>query len=1826
MKRMKRVLAALLCSALMLTTFVPVLGQSNSLAAAQRQADSLTVTELKVNNLVSPLGIDTAPTFRWLNQSDGYGKSQSHYQVIVSSTPEKAAAKEGDIWDSGKAAGANNYDIVYGGSPLSSRTPYYWSVRVWDEKDEASAWSDVEMFETGVLNQGEWTGQWIGAVKSVDMNLQGACWIWSRYGKEHNQVPAETMYFRSKFTVDPDKTVTNVYLGMSTDDYGKVYVNGGQAAEVANANEAWRSGTLKDITAFVKPGENIVAADVTNGSAGDAGFICKIEVLYSDNTSDTIVTDKNWKLTKSPQAGWKEAAFDDSSWETPDQDYLYGSGAWGSNVSLKTLSEETSAPMLRKTFDVTQEVVKARAYVCGLGLFEMKINSQLPDDSVLNPAHTQYEDTVHYRVFDVTGLLQDGKNAISVELGNSFFNNTVSVWNWQNAVWRDNPKLLMELWIEYADGSTEKIGTDQSWKCYKEGSVVVNDILQGDRYDARREVPGWEQAGFDDTGWQDASLMKAPAGKLTFESMEPMRRLAAYVPEVTDMGEGTYIIKNPVMATGWAKIALDAPAGTELTITYGETLLSSGYLKKPTDFGVNFQIDKYICKGEPGETYEPKFSYKGYQYIQVENYPGDLKPEDVSCYLIANDVADISKFETSSSMINALHESMNRTIRNNMQGKPTDTPIWEKNGWLGDFNVSLESINYNFDTTSFTTKFIGDMVDSADGRGVVPTMTPNAEWGGGNTVVWNGALINAVYEGARTFGLNSVAQTYYDDMRRQALAYIDDIRGNGWVWTDGQMGDWVGPSGGTDPNAGTAANASEGSGICGTGYVYDLLSRIAEMADQFGKPDDAAQYRSAMSNIYTAFNEKFYNAEKGYYETTVWDGNNARTRYRQTSNLVPLAFGLCPDEYRDRVVNSLLVDIESKNYHLDTGMVGTKLLLPVLSQTGNTDIAYKILLQDTYPSWGYWLTSTGTNSTWEGYENSARSHSHYFLGTYDEWFYKYIAGIRDMTDGYKTVAIAPEASGNLTYADCSLDTVRGPLKSGWRFTDGDTLTMEITVPVGTTATVTLPADSPEDVTVNGGTLDGQAGITSAAGEDGKVRLTAGSGSYTFVMDSNVVPVSKNGLQKALKDTEDLEELHYYESAWNTFDQVVKRAEAMLADETATQSAVNAMERELRQAIDALLEQIDQPRKELGDTIALTDSLNRENYPPARWEALFSAIETAKERVADRTLGAEELAAAQSALLSAMEKAASYRTGNMALNGKVTASSTVNNSEGAGWHVNNLTDGDRYNQNGRENCGWTSNNDLANDHEEWVEIDLGSPSKFDTVQLMPGGYFPDTKCDTFPKDFAIEVSSDGENWATALTVKDYPVPEPEMQSFSFDPVYARYVRVHATSLRPKASEENKYRMQLAEVEVYRSQRVADVKTAPAKTEYLAGEYFDPAGLQIEIGGSSFENRNTVYAHGDSLAPYDIQAETAPRVTAVAYQPSLETALPEGTQFIAIDLTLSYADGAEVKTEEHHVMIPVTVEKECAHSFGEWIQKEDVHHQRTCSKCGAVQTEEHEFGPSENTDGHTHRFTCTKCGYEKTGEHAYGGWTDSGDAGHERACTVCGNAETKPHTAGDWIIDKEATGTEPGKKHKECVDCGRVVETAGIPVKEFSVTVNGGSGDGSYKAGETVKITADSPTENGHFSCWKVISGTGVTLADSTKAVATFTMVEGPVVLEAVFEKHVPDGGWQSDAANHWHICGCGIKIDQQAHTFRWVVDRQATATEKGSKHQECTDCGYQRPAVEIPQNSSSSSQGSSGNTKTGDTGNPLLMVLVLLLAAACYPCVRGSWRNKKQDRN
>lgn len=1392
---------------------------------------SVSVGELEVNGSAEPLGIDDAtPAFSWVLASEARGKSQSAYQIVVKKGEEV-------IWDSGKVSSANNYGVLYGGkTALQSKTRYEWTVTVWDE-DDTQCCSASSHFETGIMSESDWNSSWIGEPSlQTSMNFTGANWIWDREGKAENDIPAETRYFRRTFTLDGNRTAERVQIAMSADDKATLYLNGVSVVSTSEVEDAWKTAAVTTVSAqTLNESDNVIAVEATNTANGYAGFLAKIEVYYSDSaTPVTYVTDNLWKIGGNAEDGWTEIGFNDSAWKTPvSSDVIsYGSSPWGDQVSFA--GSDRAAILLRKEFSTADKTVDyARAYIAGLGLFELKINGQNPDDSVLNPANTDYDETVLYNVFDVTDLICSGENAICVELGNGFYNESITGWNWNNASWRDTPRMRFELDIVYTDGTSAHIASDTSWKVSKDGPTISNSIYSGETFDARKDAE-FSSVVYDDSAWQNASAVTAPKGELVWQDMEPMRKTAFFgTAEGAEDGLtvsytstiGKWTVKVPRNIAGWGRIEFhNTTAGQQIVIDYAETLASDGNLNLKTESDGTTQRDVYICKGVSGdetEVYEPKFNYKGFQYMQISGYDGTLTEDDVTCFMINTDVASTSSFTSSNEMLNTLHTLMTNTLLNNFQGKPTDTPWLEKNGWLGDVNIAIETMGYDFDIARFMTKFLRDIRDSQVESGSIPQLVPNS--GSANTTnapVWNTVYIFAVQELVETYGMGYLVEEYYDSLKMLADLDVNTISGSGWIWSDQYLlGDWSSPVS-TLGNGEVAYDEEpvDGGAFAATAYVYQMLGVMEDYAQRLGFSQDAESYRSARGNILTAFNARYL--KNGYYETTEWASAHAhnRTTYRQTSNILPLAFGMVPEESVGAVVSNLVKDIVSKDYHLDTGIIGTKYILSVLCDFGYSDVAYRILTQETYPSWGYWL-GLGATSLWEMWESTSRSHNHYFLGTYDAWFFSYLGGIKNVKDGYASFTIDPLLVGDLTNVDISLNTVRGTLSVSWSYTAGNRVRFDIIVPFGSTAELYLPTAYQEQIDLDGETLtsnaDGIKAVTYDA-ESGKVKITLGGGTYRFNSPLDQRTNYTGSLSQIVADAESLSEEDYQAAGWSAFDAALNSAKSVLNSSAATQEEINGAASELSAAMESLQAYVNANRVALKKMIAEVKASDVMDpyYTAGALETFRNALNAANAASKNAALTEEDMANELKTFEEALDQLLSFRKYNLAKDRAVTASSSVSNGD---WDIAKLVDGNTSNAGASgEICGWSSDNLTKEQHEEWVQIDLGFAYRFDKILIYTCASSLSSVAYGMPRDFVIEISDDGVNYQTIVSEENYLPRVCGEHAFTFTSVRARYIRVRGITLNAIPTDGNQYRMQFAEIQVFNTP-AADLSALTALVE-------------------------------------------------------------------------------------------------------------------------------------------------------------------------------------------------------------------------------------------------------------------------------------------------------------------------------------------------------------------------------------------------------------------------
>ncbi|MEU4197666.1 family 78 glycoside hydrolase catalytic domain [Kribbella sp. NPDC026611] len=734
-----------------------------------------------------------------------------------------------------------------------------------------------------------------------------------------------------------------------------------------------------------------------------------------------------------------------------------------------------SAPLLRRGFSVDGAVRRARLYASGLGYADLRLNGRAVSDAVLDPGFTAYDHTVLYSAHDVTELLQAGDNVVGAELGRGFFGmNSPNVWRWHQAPWTADPRLIARLVIEYDDGRTAEVVTDSSWRITG-GPTLSDSLYLGETYDARRALPGWDTPGFDDAGWAAAEIVAAPAGRLVAQAHEPIRVVETVSPvDVSEVRPGVWIADFGRTVAGWTELTVTAPAGTVVGLTHGETVADGNVVAVNQHVeGDRIQRDEYVAAGTGVETWEPKFSYKGFRYVQIEGAPAQVRMR------VANsDVASVTRFESSQAPYGQFERAMRRTILSNLHGIPTDTPFYEKNGWTGDAQVGAPTMLATLDLARFFTKWLGDIRDSQAESGQLPVIVPSSGWGFSElspATEWPTVYPFLLRELYRWYGDERLLREHWEALSRYLgweLGRVED------GLSVSVLGDWLPPGYSNGP-------APEDRRLTGTAYLYRALLAAAEIGELIGQPNE---YRKVASELADGLNRAFLDREAGRYRSA--DDPD----YRQTSNAVPLAFGIVPDELVPVVAAGLAADVEARGFHLNTGCLGVGVLLPVLTEHGYGEAATKVALQRTYPSWGHWF-ELGADTMWEMWEDDSRSRNHYFQGTVVQWIFENVAGLRVAGAGCERIVVRPDARGSVGSASIRTETIRGRVAVAWK-QRSRVFSLEVLVPVGATAEVHVPSAVGSDVSVVPAPFAG-----SATYADGWAVYTVGAGQWHFTSRS-----------------------------------------------------------------------------------------------------------------------------------------------------------------------------------------------------------------------------------------------------------------------------------------------------------------------------------------------------------------------------------------------------------------------------------------------------------------------------------------------------------------------------------------------------------------------------------------------------------------------------------------------------------------------------------------------------------------------------------------------------
>jgi alpha-L-rhamnosidase len=774
--------------------------------------------------------------------------------------------------------------------------------------------------------------------------------------------------------------------------------------------------------------------------------------------------------------------------------------------------DDHPAPLLRKEFRCDKAVRSARIYVTGLGYYELRLNGRRVGDHVLDPGWTSYAKRVLYSTYDVTSQVKRGGNALGLCLGNGWFNPLpLRFWghiNIRNALTHGEPRAILQLVIDYTDGTAQTVVTDTSWRV-ADGPTRRNNVYLGEVYDARGEQPGWDKPGFDDAHWVAAVRAdndKPQLGPLRAQDAPPIRVTRVLKPvKVTEPKPGVFVFDFGQNFAGVARLRVKGTAGTRVRMRYGELVYPDGLLngmtavcgqikaggKDDTCDGVGepktaFQRDEYVLKGQGTETFAPRFTFHGFRYVEVTGFPGRPGLDALEGWRMNSDVPSAGSFECSNPLFNRIQRMVLWTELSNLFSVQSDCPHREKFGYGGDIVASSEMAMLNFDMARFYAKAAQDLVDAVRPNGGFTETAPYvgiSDEGLGEQsgpIGWGTAQPLLLAQLRQYYGERQLLEEQYEATKRWVALLRSRAR-------DGLLDNGISDHESLVPKP---------RALTGTAFYYFNARLLAGLAQALGKEADAREAAALAEDIKAAFNRRFLKAGTGRYDSA-----------SQACQAVALYLGLVPPEEQARALDVLIQDIAQHGDHLTTGIFGTKYMLDALTDAGRTDIAYRVVNQRTFPGWGHML-ERGATTLWEHWEFSDNtfSHNHPMFGSVSEWFYKALAGIQPAPDavGFDKIVIRPQPVADLAWVKASHQTVRGPITSAWEQKRGK-FTLRVSIPANVEALVYVPAADPSQVTEGGHPAARAQGVTFVGSERGAALFRVGSGSYVFTAVTKPAP-------------------------------------------------------------------------------------------------------------------------------------------------------------------------------------------------------------------------------------------------------------------------------------------------------------------------------------------------------------------------------------------------------------------------------------------------------------------------------------------------------------------------------------------------------------------------------------------------------------------------------------------------------------------------------------------------------------------------------------------------
>ena len=717
------------------------------------------------------------------------------------------------------------------------------------------------------------------------------------------------------------------------------------------------------------------------------------------------------------------------------------------------------SPMFRKDFELHKEISSARCYISGLGYYELFLNGKKVSNNMLDPGFTDYGKRVLYATHDISDMLKQGNNAVGVQLGNGWYNEqTPTVWNFHRAPWRNRPRMVCEIHVCYTDGSSDVVLSDESWTT-STGAILFDNIHVGVTYDARKEQPGWNATGFDDSKWQKPLLTECPAPIMEAMKMPPISFSELVTPvAVTKKDDKTYVFDMGINFAGVCLLKVKGNKGVGITMRHGEMLDDDGNVDqrninmhlRPRNSREIIQTDVYILKGEGTEEFLPPFTYHGFRYVEVTlSEPINLEKDALTGVIMHSDVKKTGSFECSDELLNEIHEICNRSYLSNLFGIPTDCPTREKNGWMADGFMVQEAGIFTYDSRNIYAKWVKDMIDTQEENGNVAGISPtswkwDSNWAG---PIWDAAIfIVPSYLYQYTGDIETMHEVYTTAERY--LKYIETTADERGLINHG-LEDWL------------FYKARTKVDFMASCYVYQDYLLMAEMTRLTGRGEGESQkYLDKAEVMKKRINDNFFDPQTISYSNKT-----------QLSYALPLQMHIVPDAYRERLAENLRKTMEDNDYSLDFGFIGSVMVPDALSETGNTDVAFRMATKTTMPSWGYWIKETGATSLYETWDIKRNigdaSLNHPSMGAISAWMYKYIAGINTDPEApaFKKIIIKPAFVQGLDWAKASVESQYGPITSEWK-RDGDKVTLNIAIPATSTATLIIPGKKAK--TIKGG--------------------------------------------------------------------------------------------------------------------------------------------------------------------------------------------------------------------------------------------------------------------------------------------------------------------------------------------------------------------------------------------------------------------------------------------------------------------------------------------------------------------------------------------------------------------------------------------------------------------------------------------------------------------------------------------------------------------------------------------------------------------------------------